>query len=222
MIHHIQRTILDKLAMVESARFGQLKPDEMDGNMFTYHIRQLIAAKYVAHLPDGSYQLTQKGKTYIVHRYENESEQAHTILLLIVLRDDKVLLRKRLVQPLLGYGGFIHGEPDPHKPVEQSARERMLAKTGLAVDFSVQASGLIRIIRKDILESFSHAIVLVGKTDINKLEIEQDQTGKNYWLDVDQLDKSDDHQLIPSCKDILTVATDSKAHWFDLTYTIDE
>jgi hypothetical protein len=222
MIHHVQRTILDKLSMVESARFGQLKPDQMDGNMFTYHIRQLIATKYVTHSPDGRYQLTQKGKAYIVHRYEDITNQAHTILLLIVLHEDKVLMRKRLVQPMLEYSGFIHGEPDPRKTVEESAHERMLAKTRISVDFSVQASGLIRIFRKDILESFSHAIVLVGKTDTDKLEIEQDQTGKNYWLDSNKLDVSDEHQLIPSCKEIFTIANDEKSHWFDLTYTIDE
>ncbi len=83
MLHHIRRTILDMLAIAESLRYGQLKPKELDGNVFTYHLQGLISDKLIQKNAAGDYCLTHKGRDYIVHRYEDSAYSAHSIFLIV-------------------------------------------------------------------------------------------------------------------------------------------
>src|SRR6476646_2791634 len=111
MLHHIQKSVIDVLASKDPAHYSDLKPADMDGNQFTYHLKQLLSDKLVQKNDDGTYSLTQKGRKYLVHRFEDPVESAHTVFLVVIRHADKVLLRERKVQPLQGYVGFIHGEP---------------------------------------------------------------------------------------------------------------
>ena len=42
--HHIQRQIVYQLAFVDSLRFGELKPDDLDNKLFTYHLKKVVSA----------------------------------------------------------------------------------------------------------------------------------------------------------------------------------
>jgi hypothetical protein len=216
MIHHIQRAILDRLATTNSARYGEIKPAELDGNSFTYHMKQLISDHYVSKNEDGSYALAPKGKDYIVHRYDGPALQAHTIFLIAIRRGDEWLMRERLVQPLLGMSGFIHGEPVATELLIETATKRLQEKTGLNVPLSIHSSGLIRILRDDTIESFSHAIILTGETD-QDINIVDDQTGRNYWVQTSDLRKSN---VLPSCTDIIDLLSQDSAHPFEFIYHI--
>ncbi|HET8884347.1 MAG TPA: hypothetical protein VFM68_02655 [Candidatus Saccharimonadales bacterium] len=212
MIHHIQRTILDALATSHSLRFGELKPNDLDGNIFTYHLKQLVTDKYVAKQNDGSYTLLPRGKEYIVHRYENPLLQAHSIFLTAVRRGDEWLMRERLVQPLIGMAGFIHGEPIAGEPVLQTATRRLKEKTGLDIPLSYHSSGLICISKDNTIESYSHALLLTGTTEQGML-ITNDATGRNFWSS--DLDASD---VLPSCRDLATKIITDDMTPFDLAY----
>lgn len=217
MLHHIQKTVIDTLASKESARYGELKPSDMDGNQFTYHLKQLIVDKYVAQNEDGSYSLTKTGKTYLVHRFENPEDSAHTIFLVVIRFDDKILLRKRLVQPALGKVGFVHGEPLASQPLEQTVAERVRLKTGLEItNIVTHGSGLIRMYDGDQLESFSHAVILSASADTDVLPVQSDTTGENFWIA--EADLSSVEGLIPSCIDILDLLQAHSHIWFDRQY----
>lgn len=216
MIHHIQRTILDRLATAESRRYGELKPAELDGNVFTYHLKQLIANRYVVKRDDGSYALTASGRDYIVHRFEDPLLQAHTVFLIAVRRGDDWLMRTRLVQPLLGTTGFIHGEPIASEPLLETARQRLTDKTGFSLDVMLFSSGLIRIMRGDTIESFSHALILTAETD-QDITITHDATGRQSWRSLDTLRHPD---IIPSCVDIIERIVANDRSPFDLSYQL--
>lgn len=215
MLHHIQKSILDKLATAQTRRYGELKPAELDGNVFGYHLKALLSDKYLSKSPAGDYTLTQKGQDYIVHRYENPLLQAHSIFLIVLRRGDSYLMRERLVQPLLGMSGFIHGEPVAHEHVEQTAERRLADKTGLQVTLRVHSSGLIAITCEGTLASYSHAIILVGETD-NDITITGDVTGRNTWLPKSALTGP---KLLPSCIDIVERIAAHDTTPFDLHYT---
>jgi len=216
MLHHIQKSIMDKLATTETKRYGELKPAELDGNVFVYHLKALLIEKYVTKSEQGDYRLTQKGKDYIVHRYENPLLQAHSIFLIAVSRDDAWLMRERLVQPLLGMAGFIHGEPIANEAIAVTAARRLQEKTGLDVDLSVQGSGLISITRGGVLESYSHAVVLTGQTD-SDISITKDSTGHNFWLPASELDSA---TILPSCIDIISRIDKHDFTPFDFHYNL--
>lgn len=216
MLHHIQKSILDVLATVESARYSALKPKDMDGNIFSYHLKLLVIDHYVIKNTDGLYSLSEKGKDYIVHRYEDSLTQAHSIFLIVIRRGDEWLMRERLVQPLLGMSGFIHGEPVAGEPLNLTAARRLREKTGLNVAMAVHSSGLITILRDDILESFSHAIILTGQTD-QDFTIISDDTGCNYWAQMSDIQEVD---ILPSCPDIITLLSQDHPRTFEFNYRL--
>lgn len=219
MLHHIQKNIINVLASKDPARYADIKPDGMDGNQFTYHLKQLITDKLIQKNDDGTYSLTHKGRTYLIYRYESLDEAAHSIFLVIVRHDKKHLLRKRKVQPLINYSGFIHGEPVANEPLAITVQKRVLKKTGLAVkEISIHGSGLIRMRRDGELQSFSHAIIIEATVPSDELAMFDDETGENFWTDnvyTDPIDK-----LIPSTRDILAFADDASIRWFDWTYEL--
>lgn len=215
MLHHIRRSILDELATAESKRYGELKPKELDGNVFNYHLKALLADKFVAKTDSGDYCLTRLGRDYIVHRYEKSALSAHSIFLIVIKRGSEFLLRRRDVQPLIGLAGFVHGEPEPGVSVVESASKRLLAKTGIdGVELSVAGSALISQYRDGELQSFSHAVIIYGETQ-QELAVESDATGHNFWGDLAAAD-----QLLPSCRDIAQTIEAGQT-WLDKTYKLD-
>lgn len=211
MRHHIQKTVLDTLASAQSRRYSELKPPEIDGNTFGYHLKSLISDQYVHKTESGAYALTAKGKDFIVRRYEDPARAAHSIYLIVVKSGPLYLFRERKVQPLIGYIGFIHGEPEPGVGIIQSAEQRLRTKTGLTARLEVRGSALISQYLGDELQSFSHAVILYGET--KELDIiTEDATGSNTWAK-----PTLGEYVLPSCHDIIDMI-DSGTTWLDATY----
>lgn len=197
MLHHIQKAVLDSLATADSLRYGQIKPSELDGNTFGYHLKQLISENYIEKSADADYSLTSKGRDYIVHRYEDPTRSAHSIFLIVIRNTDRFLVRRRKVQPLLGKIGFIHGEPEPGVAVIETARKRLTAKTGIDMPLTLRGSAIIAQYLAGELQSYSHAIILYGET-FEDITVSEDATGVNMWVD-----DFNDNDILPSCVDIV-------------------
>lgn len=215
-MHHIRRSILDKLATAEYKRYGELKPKNLDGNVFNYHLKSLIIDSLVHKNEIGYYSLTQTGRDYVVHRHEDSSQNAHSIFLIVLKRRSEYLLRCRDVQPLIGYTGFIHGEPEVGADVIQTAEKRLHTKTGIKnVDLSIAGSALIAQYRANELQSYSHAIIVYGQTG-QDIEVGSDATGHNFWADLGEV-----QMLLPSCTDIIQMI-DNKQTWLERSYTLND
>jgi len=213
-MHHIRRSILDELATAEYMRYGQLKPKDLDGNVFNYHLKALIVDDLIQKSETGEYILTQRGRDYIVHRNEDLAQSAHSIFLIVLKKESEYLLRRRDIQPLIGYTGFIHGEPEVGIDIIQTATKRLYDKTGIKnVELSVAGSVLIAQHQSDELQSFSHAIIIYGQTQQN-IEVDHDTTGHNFWGQLDSVEK-----ILPSCTDIVKMI-DTKQVWLERTYEI--
>lgn len=217
MRHHIQKQILDTLSQAESLRYADINPMKLEGNVFTYHVKQLIIDDLITQNEDKSYSLTTAGRAYIVHRNEKAETSAHSIFLVVIRHKNKLLLRKRLVQPMLGYSGFVHGEPHAELSIEESVINRVKEKTGMGVnDIRIHGSGLIRMKVDGETNNFSHAI-LVSASAINKENfIKNDKTGENFWVEKNQLATTE--QLLPSCSDLMELIHSLKSVWYDLSY----
>lgn len=215
MLHHIRRTILDTLAITDSLRYGEIKPKDLDGNVFNYHLKGLIVDGLVQKSNEGDYSLTATGRNYIVHRYEDPTVTAHSIFLIVLRRGSEYLLRRRKVQPLVGYSGFIHGEPQAGVDIIQTAKERLFLKTGLEnVELSVAGSALITQHHAGELQSFSSAVIIYGQTEEENV-IEGDETGSNFWATLDGTEK-----LLPSCVDIVEMI-ERQERWMERSYVVE-
>lgn len=216
--HHIQKEILRKLVYSDSSRFSELRPKEMDGNIFTYHLNQLISQGYVKKRADGRYELTALGKSAgIVNKLSNSEllSQAHSVLFLAIRnKDGKWLLRQRNAQPMFKSWGFIHTEPLIEESIVDSASHALAEKAGIAVSLKPCGAGYIRLFRGEELESFTHFTILTGVLEDGKLSDEE----LNRWFSDDEMQSVD---LIPSMNDLITALKGPESFFFsELKYQI--
>lgn len=199
--HHIQKDILLKLVKSERARYSELKPKTIDGNIFTYHLQQLIKNKYIEKCEDGTYQLTANGKAIGINSelsHKELLEQAHAILLIAVRKENAWLLRKRLVHPAYGMTGFVHTEPILGEKIADTASRVLSERTGIKASCIPRGSGYIRILRSGELESFTQFTLLEASEPTGTL-IQAKPSGENIWLDnPDFMDSS----MVPSMHDL--------------------
>jgi hypothetical protein len=219
--HHIQKDILYKLVTSPSARFAELKPKTLDGNIFTYHLQQLIKNKYVEKQEDGSYHLTSLGKNLGINiqlKAKELLEQAHSVFLLII-RNEKGdwLLRKRLAHPMYGKYGFVHGEPVARLTLQEAAAAALQQRTGLTAMFKPIGHGYIKFMLDDEVESFTHCTFLEGSELTGEL-IKETGNGENTWLSNPDFNGAD---MIPSMMDIVSaMETQNDCFFVELTYQI--
>jgi hypothetical protein len=183
-MHHIQKKIIFTLTRKETARFAELKPKDVDGNIFTYHLKQLVAAKLINKTENGGYKLTQKGKLAGINIQldaKDELEQAHSVLFLAVQNaKGEWLLRKRLVHPAYGKIGFLHCEPNAYEDILITAKRMLKERTTLDGNFEVRGCGFVKLLRSGELESFTQFTLLYAKNAEGELASVGD-SGQNFW-----------------------------------------
>lgn len=183
--HHLQRSIVYRLAFEPSLRFSELKPETAENKLFNYHLQKVIAAGLIAKRVDGSYALTPEGRrvgTRILNTQLLLANRAEAVLFLVVRRksDSAWLLYKRLTHPLLGRVGFMHATPDYRYTSAEVARQTCLAKTGIAGRFEPLGSGFFHIYDQEQLESFTNFTLLVCEEAAGELS-QNDPHAGYYW-----------------------------------------
>jgi hypothetical protein len=184
--HHLQRSIVYQLAFVNNARFSELKPEDIDNKLFTYHLKKVVNAGYVTKSPEGVYKLTAEGRRLSTGARDKEKdlivERAHSVLFLIIRRssDGAYLFYKRNTHPMLGFSGFMHCNPTPTENTTEAARTQCQEKTGLDGDFTPLGGGYFRIYIDNKLESFTHFTLLVCNDVVGKLQ-PHDNRADYFW-----------------------------------------
>lgn len=183
--HHIQRSIVYKLALAPSLRFSELKPDDIESKLFTYHLKKVTSAGLAEKRTDGSYALTPEGRLVGVHVMDNQRgfvDQAYSVLFLAVRRaeDGAWLLYKRRTHPLIGRVGFMHATPNAQEESAETAANELKQLTGLTGTFSVLGGGYFRVFEADKLESFTH-FTLLSCSDASGELIANDAHAEYFW-----------------------------------------
>jgi len=164
--HHIQRAIIYRLAFTPGLRFSELKPDELENKLFTYHLKKVLAEGLVAKSETGIYTLSPEGRRVSTGALDKEQdlivERAHSVLFLVIRRkcDGAWLFYKRGTHPMLGFSGFMHCNPNAQEFVTETARTECHKKTGLSGTFQALGSGYFRIYDSGFLESFTNFTLL--------------------------------------------------------------
>lgn len=216
--HHIQRKIVYKLALSEQLRFSELKPDELENKLFTYHLKKVMAEGYATKNEDGLYELTPEGRRYGVHVLDNTSplfDRADSVIFMAVRRkaDGAWLLYKRKSHPLLGKIGFMHTTPNASEETVITAQKALLEKTGLTGTFTVLGSGFFRIFAGENLESFTNFSLLVCE-DVSGELVVGDELADYFWLE--KIDNSD-VALLPNMPTLLELYEEGKPFFIERT-----
>lgn len=184
--HHLQRSIVYKLAFTPSARFSELKPDIVDNKLFTYHLKKTVQEGLVTKSDDGVYTLTPEGRRVSTGALDKEqaliTERPLSALFLIIRRksDGAWLLYRRGTHPLINQVGFMHCLPSFMSSASEAAAEQCQAKTGLIGVFTPLGGGFVHVFNGDALESYTH-FTLLYCDDIQGELNPSDQKASYFW-----------------------------------------
>lgn len=111
--HHIQKYIIGVLYRRKIARFRDLKKQNVDSNLFAYHLKLLQKNNFVKKV-SGGYVLSEEGLRYVDRVSETDMNlriQPKIITMLVLQNSDgNVLLQKRMKQPFIDSLTLPHGK----------------------------------------------------------------------------------------------------------------
>jgi hypothetical protein len=187
MRHHIQKSILYDLAFRDEARFSELKDGDIENKLFTYHLKQLINDNLVEKTEDGSYRLSAEGRRQAVSIYDSRDKtatKARSVVFVAIRRkgDGAWLLYRRNTHPLKDLSGFMHITPDySFQTIQEQIKHDVRAKTNIDVSPIYIGSGFFRMLRGELLESFTHFSLFLAEHVEDTLE-SHDERADYFWV----------------------------------------
>ena len=136
-LHSIQIKILQDLLYKEYIKYSDLKPKEMEGSQFTFHLEALIKESLIKKSSQG-YSLTAKGKE-VSNRMDygdiDIKTQAKISAVLCCIREEdgvtQYLLYTRKKNPFWGYQGFPTGKVKRGEDISEAATRELLEEANL-------------------------------------------------------------------------------------------
>lgn len=113
-MHVTQRNVIAKLMYADALRYAEIKPAEMTGNQFSYHLTALKKDGYVEKNDQGLYRLTLKGKQLtdrLSMKTMKRTVQPKLVVMALLLREDgAALFHLRHRQPFSGFWNIIYAK----------------------------------------------------------------------------------------------------------------
>lgn len=141
--HHIQKYIVSILMHRKYARFRDLRPKNVDTNLYSYHLKLLQKRGFVKKADDG-YTLDKKGILY-VDRVSTSTLTVRTqpkiiVMLVVQNSDGGLLLYKRVRQPYTGQWTLPYGKLHiEDETLHAGARRETFEKLGIDMPGAVHA-----------------------------------------------------------------------------------
>lgn len=214
--HHLQKSIIRKLLDQNGLKFSELKPKNIESNLFMYHMGRVKKLGLVEK-KDSLYRLTSVGKQYVDRVNLDTIEfriQPKVITLLALKRSDsKWLLIERKHQPFLNAKGFPSGKVHYSERLEDAAKREMHEKANIeGVALSLKGNVSLRFIKDG--EVVNHILAYVFYGDVSDDQaIEHDHKYYfTYWGDIETI-KND--KSFKGNKEILALIESSKGYFFE-------
>jgi len=194
-IHVAQASILYTLRHATRARYSELlRPTNLEGDRFKYHLATLMRKKLVFKAVDGMYELTAEGKEFANRIDESTGREiaGPKASMLLVVRSHingatYYLAHKRTREPFRDYWGIASAPMLRGLLVRDSAARELKKQTGIAADFSI--AGMQRLI-----DTLPNGVILEDKlftlllADVEGLPLAHEwYGGESVWLTREQL-----------------------------------
>jgi ADP-ribose pyrophosphatase YjhB (NUDIX family)/predicted transcriptional regulator len=194
-MHEIQKEILKKLSETKKARYSDLKRKDVEGNIFSYHLKSLMKEEYVTQKERG-YVLTPKGKHFVdrvsSHNF-NERIQPKIVTVVILKKGNKYLLYKRNKQPFFEHTGFPYGKIHLEERIGDAALRELTEKSGLTAKLKYRGHAYFTIHDEVDLVSSMICYVFTGNQISGEL-LKEFPSGVCYWGSLTDIAKN---KLLP-------------------------
>lgn len=219
-LHRLQQHILQQLILNPELRYADIKPREVEGNLFMYHLKQLIAEGLVEKCDSGRYRLTAKGQSHVdklsLASLTPRVQPRIVTLVAVEDSDGRWLLYRRKRQPLIDTVGFPYGKIHLGESVHAAAARELLEKTGLTAQLEHRGDGYATVYQgaEPVSEILFH--LFYGRNPQGEL-VERSHIGEPFWADVSQLPPD---EVMPNMLDLLhlTQSYDGKRFFAELTH----
>lgn len=212
-MHPIQRHILKVLTLREKIRYRDLKPKEVEGNQFMYHLGVVIKRGYVDKVGI-LYVLTRDGKMY-ADRVELDTfipriQPKIVTMIHCVNRKSETLLFKKTRSPLSNLVHLPYGKMHIGEPVKKAADRELKEKTGLQTSLMHAGEIYVRVYDGDELIAHILHHIFVGKNPTGEI-LEKTVAGIPFWSKIEDVSKKDS---VRGFKKIIKIIAKNKSTFF--------
>lgn len=182
-MHYIQKYVLSRLAKLDNCRYRDIKPKDVEGNLFAYHLAQLMKQGLVQH-QGNYYSLTAAGMRH-VDQLSSLTEQPRIqpkIVTQIACQnsDGEWLLYRRNRQPFKGMIGFPYGKIHLGETIQVAANRELKEKSGLTANLTHIGEAYVISYEQDQLVSHMLFHIFLAKDFRGNLTEEGDY-GQFFW-----------------------------------------
>ncbi len=214
MVHRIQKDILSKLITNPYLRYSKLKPSDIEGNHFMYHLKSLMNKGLVVKNEDNLYLLSSRGKVFAdsLSLQDYTPRKQPSIVTLITCQNEKGqwLVYRRKRQPLFDQVGFVYGKLHMGETVSQAAHRELKEKTGLQCELSHRGDGYITIYENTEMVSQIMFHLFYGKNPYGEIKKTQ-KPGVASWAWREEFNHE---PFMPSMPELADLVINSKERFF--------
>jgi 8-oxo-dGTP diphosphatase len=182
-MHSTQRYILQKLQRCSPRRYSELRPKEVEGNVFMHHLRKLIRDGVVVQV-EGGYGLTSRGNQLLDRMSASELRprvQPKILVEVACQREDGAwLFFRRKWEPFKGKVGFPAGNLHLGESVLEAAARELKDKTGLEANLTHLGNLYMTTLQDGDIISHLLTHVVVGKITGGEF-ISHSEQGEAFW-----------------------------------------
>lgn len=200
-LHFIRKHILRELSMTEWARFRDLRPSNVDTNLYSYHLKQLCKEGYVERVTEQGYRLSPLGLRFLDHVTLQTFEprwQPKVLTMIVAIHHEKILLWPKYKQPFINNWSLPSGKVHYEDASLRQAAMRELAYFTNKSNIELEHRGVIEFTARMGQDVVSHTLGHLFRADLAPGDITNDRT---KWYDLDQIDTL---ELSPATREIIT------------------
>lgn len=213
-MHWIQRHILKQLVTREACRYKDLRPEGVDGNLFMYHLNQLIAEKFIEK-SNLIYSLTKEGKKFVGGMSLETGKQTTLPRVFVMVYSknikEKILLYRWNRQPYLGHISLPFSRIRYGQTIKEAAEQNLRFKTSLAG--ALEFAGLTNVVVNKDGKVATHYIAHIYRLEPPKEEPSADGlTGEPFW---GKLEDISEKELVNGTQEIIEALEKHKGIFFE-------
>jgi ADP-ribose pyrophosphatase YjhB (NUDIX family) len=218
--HHIQKKLFNKLIGAESLRYSELKPKDIEANLFMYHLKELMKMGIVDKI-DGKYQVSKQGSNtatrFSIREQGMRIMPAAISVIALKAQDGQWLLYKRSRQPYIGSLGFPSGKVHLGDALQDAAYRELDEKCGYTrTEIKLAHRGVFNLVVHEPDTSLkNHIIGQIWYGVVSEKKEFANHAGQTFWAD---WTNENYDEFIPGFKEIIEALESPDFFYLDMKF----